>query len=1010
MQSVVARFWNRWGGMVLLAATVLLTGRFHASAQSPTCNLTLIQQTFANAGFAQLTVAGQPCSMYFYNTATTSANAAQTAAQNLGANLVSIQNQTENDALQAALQAAGFNNAVVWIGGGFTGANHGPGDFTWYDGSPNAYTNWNPGEPNNNSGIPGVQENCMQMVVSSGQWNDLVCGAEPLGLGPTGTSVIEVNLCPQLTVTGQGGAVCIGDQLNLSSSAILGSTPYTYAWFIAPSPVPVSIGQNYSPTVNAPVTYVAGVQDVYSCGDTVMITVTPTACTNCNTFLPPTMTSTPTTCTGSTGTATATPQGGTAPYTAAWNTVPPQNGLTATGLAAGDYIVTVTDASNCVQTATVTVSTNAGGMTVTITGVVNPSCSGVCDGQATATPQGGTAPYAYTWSNGQNTQSVLAACGGPLSVTVTDNNGCSVSASVTIQEPAPLVVGVTTSATSCPGTASGTATLNITGGTAPFTPNWGGANPNALVEGNYTVDVTDANGCTASSAFTIAQGNGLNLSFNITDNVCFAGSTGQAVLTVTNGAAPYDVLWTDAFSNPIQVNPGTNGVSTLSGLTTGVYNVMAMDATGCMSASTITITQPPAPLLLTLAPQHLLCHQGSDGRVTATLNGLAPFVYAISDIFGAPVGNAVNQGAHTFTGLDAETYFVTVTDANGCQNTDVVQLTEPLPITAEGVVTPISCFGADDGMVQIVNVAGGTAPFAQTTWTPGNQTGNTATGLAPGNVTATVRDANGCQLPLSFQLTQPARMRLVMEYRTDTCGMGKGATLVNASMGTPPYSYAWDVPGGGNAFRRDGLSAGTYSVTVTDANGCTATDSVQVMDDLPYPSAAFSSRLEGENVLNQVVQFINNSIGTISWSWNFGDGRSSDGENPRHAYSAEGDYLVQLMASNGYCADTAYGYVNIDPLLAVYVPNTFTPGINGINDTFYPQGEGIEEESYDMFIYDRWGRLVWRTGSFQKRWNGLHMNSLEEVPVGVYTWLIRFREFADTDRYELKGIVHLVRD
>jgi len=994
----------------IAVASIFIMTVSQALAQSPTCDIALIQQTFTNAGYSQLAVAGQPCSMYFYNTANTSANAAQTAAQNLGANLASIQSQGENDALQAALQAAGFTNAVVWIGGGFSGGGHGPNDFTWYDGSPNAFINWNPGEPNNNSGIPGVQENCMQMVVSSGLWNDLVCGAEPIGLGPTGTSVIEVNLCPELTVTGLGGQVCTGDQLNLSSSAMFGSTPYTYAWFIAPSPIPSAMGPNYAPVVNAPTTYVAGVQDVYSCADTVMFTVTPTACSDCSAFLPPTVTSTPTTCAGSTGTATATPQGGTAPYSAVWNTAPPQMGMTANNLAAGSYEVTVTDAANCVQTATVTVTTDAGGMTLSITGVVQPTCAGVCDGQATASPVGGALPYSYQWSNGQNSATILAACDGVQTVTVTDNNGCEATANVNIIEPGALTVTVNATPTTCPGTPTGTAVANIAGGTAPFNTDWGGEDPNALPEGNYSVDVTDANGCTATDDFTIVPGTGLQMSFAITDNVCFGGSTGQATVTVTSGAAPYDIVWADAFANPIQVNPGSNGISTITGLATGVYNVGAMDATGCMAGSTFTITQPPAPLTLTLTPQHLLCFEGNDGQVTASQNGLSPFQYSISDIYGTPAGNAVNVGPHTFTGLSADIYFVTVIDGNGCQNTDTVLLSQPQQLLAEGTVTPITCFGADNGSAQITLISGGTTPYAQTVWTPVGQTGSTAVNLPPGNLTATVSDANGCQVVLNFQLSQPFEMQLGMGYYTDTCGLGKGAAYANVSFGTPPYSFLWDSPHAGTAFRENGLFQGVYPVTVTDANGCTATDSVQVMDDLPYPSAAFSSRIEGENVMDQEVQFINNSIGTISYSWNFGDGSAANVENPTHRYNREGDYLVQLLASNGYCADTAYGYVNIDPLLAVYVPNAFTPGINNINDTFYPQGEGIEEESYDMFIYDRWGKLVWRTGNFSKQWNGLNMYTQEPAQGGVYTWLIRFREFADNDRYELRGKVHLIRD
>jgi gliding motility-associated-like protein len=155
---------------------------------------------------------------------------------------------------------------------------------------------------------------------------------------------------------------------------------------------------------------------------------------------------------------------------------------------------------------------------------------------------------------------------------------------------------------------------------------------------------------------------------------------------------------------------------------------------------------------------------------------------------------------------------------------------------------------------------------------------------------------------------------------------------------------------------------------------------------------------------------LNNSVGTQQWTWFFGNGESSNEENPRFQYERAGDYLVQLLASNGYCADTAYQYVNIDPMLLVYVPNAFTPGQNDINDYFYPQGEGIEEESYDMFIYDRWGKLVWATGNFSKKWDGTNMFSGKEVPMGTYVYLIKFREFADLDRHVYKGIVTVIRD
>ena len=199
-------------------------------------------------------------------------------------------------------------------------------------------------------------------------------------------------------------------------------------------------------------------------------------------------------------------------------------------------------------------------------------------------------------------------------------------------------------------------------------------------------------------------------------------------------------------------------------------------------------------------------------------------------------------------------------------------------------------------------------------------------------------------------------------------------------------------------------------MVVTDVNGCKDSVFVPVNDDIPYPIAAFDYRIEEENILDQQVQMLNNSVGTSQWTWNFGDGESSNEENPRYRYNRAGDYLIQLLASNGFCVDTTYKYVNIDPLLAVYIPNAFTPGINGKNDFFFTQGEGIELESYDMFIYNRWGGLVWQTGRFSKKWNGTNMFTTEPVPVGTYAYLIKFREFADLDRYEYTGVVHVLRD
>lgn len=530
-----------------------------------------------------------------------------------------------------------------------------------------------------------------------------------------------------------------------------------------------------------------------------------------------------------------------------------------------------------------------------------------------------------------------------------------------------------------------------------------------LVEGLYQVSASDATGCTATLPVEVTTADPIIVDAIITDNLCFGGILGGADVTINGGTAPYDIAWTDAFANPLQIDLQTNGTSSISDLAAGTYFVGAQDASGCNVVSSVVITEPATPLNVTLSPVDLNCYQSGDGEIGVSYDGVSPYVFEVLDVLGNPVQNTNSAADHVFQGLDAGIYFVTATDANGCSTTDDTELFEPDELEAETSMTPVLCFNGNEGTATITNTSGGTSPYA-TSWNdPSTQTGTTATGLASGVWTATITDANGCLLDVDFEFDNPPPLTLTPLYLTDTCGQGKGVAYLQVQLGTPPYTYLWKDDG--STFPAlDSLYQGSYEVVVTDANGCSDSTFVSVSDDLPYPYAAFDYRIEGENVIEQEVQFLNNSIGTSQWTWFFGNGETSNEEDPRYRYDRAGDYLVQLVSSNGYCADTAYNYVNIDPMLLVYVPNAFTPGVNGINDYFFPQGEGIELESYDMFIYDRWGKLLWQTGNFSKKWDGTNMFSGEQVPVGTYAYMIKFREFADLDRHVYTGVVNVIRD
>jgi len=226
--------------------------------------------------------------------------------------------------------------------------------------------------------------------------------------------------------------------------------------------------------------------------------------------------------------ATAIPAGGTGPYTYSWNTVPGQTAATAINLAAGPYTVTVRDANNCTTTANVTITQAAAALTVTTTHV-NVLCNGNSTGSATATPAGGTAPYTYSW-NTIPVQTAITATGlvaGIYNVTVTDNNGCTANTNVTITQSTVLTVTTSQVNVLCNGNATGTATATPAGGSGPYTYSWNTipvqttATATTLIAGNYTVTVTDNNGCITPANVTITQPAALSVTTTQVNVLCF---------------------------------------------------------------------------------------------------------------------------------------------------------------------------------------------------------------------------------------------------------------------------------------------------------------------------------------------------------------------------------------------------------------------------------------------------------------------------------------------------------
>ncbi|HIA06183.1 MAG TPA: PKD domain-containing protein [Flavobacteriales bacterium] len=512
------------------------------------------------------------------------------------------------------------------------------------------------------------------------------------------------------------------------------------------------------------------------------------------------------------GWALATPSNGNPPFTYLWDSnAANQATAAATGLCAGSYDVTVTDVNGCVATVSVNI-TEPGALGVT-TSFIAVSCNGASDGTATATPNGGASPYQYLWSNGQQTSTATGLVAGSYTVTVTDNNACTSSASVTVTEPAGMGASITNIPETC-GASDGSATVSLSGGTGPFTYLWSngqtGSTDTVLAAGAYTVTVTDAFGCTTSISTVVNGVGGATLSMDSTTISCNGGTDGTITVTASGGSVPYTYLWNDLTAQ-------TNSIAI--GLGAGSYTVTVTDFSGCISISSVTLTEPTA-ISLSLSSTPATCGF-ADGTASVTASGgSGSYTYLWS-----PSGGTASIAA----ALAAGTYVIVVTDSAGCSITDSIVVSNTGgPVSAISNSTDASCFTGNDGSAS-VTVIGGTSPLTYS-WSPSGGTNTTALALAPGSYTVTVTDAGGCISTSSVIISSPPDILLTLNSSMISCaGNADGSVVVTVSGGTGTYTYLWS-PTGDTGPNSTNLDVGTYSVLVTDANGCSKTDTVIITE------------------------------------------------------------------------------------------------------------------------------------------------------------------------------------
>ncbi len=635
--------------------------------------------------------------------------------------------------------------------------------------------------------------------------------------------------------------------------------------------------------------------------------------------------------------------GGVAPYSFDWNNgESTQQNLS--GITVGDYEVYVTDANGCFKSLRTRV-TEPDLLEVEEEQSENIDCFGNNNGFINLTVTGGTSPYQFRWNNGDTTKNVNNLVAGDYSVNVTDANGCSTSFSKTLLSPSELVATLDNAVDNlCFGDSQGEVNISVSGGIEPYKYRWSnGATSQDIVDvkvGSYTVQIIDINGCTDTLTAQVDEAPLMEVSIQSTNILCFGDATGAVDLTVSGGVPPYAYEW-------------SNGATTqdIRNIPQGQYSVLVRDANQCSDLLEVTITEPSRFIAILESETQIDCYGQSTGAISVMVNGgVQPYTYEWSN--GTTTQN--------LTGIPAGNYSLKVTDSNGCVEEIASSITQPTEVLyTVNKITNLNCFGNNGGAVDI-SITGGVGPYNYL-WSNGATTQDLVN-VPAGKYTVQISEGNGCQNTLEAEVTQPPLMKLQLDTVINVLCSGDNTGLVNISVegGVPPYTYSWS--NGAQTEDISNLTAGNYSITVTDVNGCTKSASTIVKQ--PQPFVASLIGVENIKCYGDTTGAININVlgGVRPYTYEWSNGASTQNLQGLTA----GNYSVRITDANG-CEQNLTTVITQPDQLVVTLVNVSDVSCAGGND-------GIVNIS-----------VTGGTTPYQYQWsNGSVTQDLNNVSSGTY--------------------------
>lgn len=834
--------------------------------------------------------------------------------------------------------------------------------------------------------------------------------ATGLGVGTYVATVTDANGCTgqqTFTITQptavtssmtQTNVACFGGTTGAAAVTGAGGTgPYTFTW--SPAATNSTAGNTNTGTGLSATTYNVIVTDATGCSTTQAITITEPP------QLTATASSTPSTCNQSNGSISVTTAGGTGTPTVLW-TPGGYTTTTVSNLGSGTYNVTVTDANGCTATSSTTIAPSAN-MSVTQS-QTDLLCYQDNSGTASVTITGNSGPLTYVWTpNVSSTNSATGLAAGTYIVDATDPNGCSSSSTFTITEPTQLTTAVGGFNVSCFGACDGQIVVIPTGGTGTYTFVWNNSctqpSCNSVCAGAYNVTVTDQNGCTSAGSTTVTEPPQIVITTSFDTAHC--GQTdGAAYANASGGTGTLTYNW-------IPTNTPGSALTNIGG---GNQSCVITDGNGCADTVTVNVYNQTGVVATMGQITSVACFGGNTGDATASFaGGNGPYTISWN--------TTPTQSTATATGLTAGSYVVTATDADGCTSTANAVITEPPQLTIAVTATPSAvCLGQP---VTLNATPGGGTPNYTVTWLPGNLVGATQTVTPPvsGCYTAGVVDLNGCIDTASVCVTvNPIPTAAFVGDSLAGCAPLCVNFTDQTTLGSGTITgWAWDFGDQATATTQNPnhcySTAGVYTVslTVTSNAGCANTIVMNnYIDVFGIPTAAFTAGPQPTTELNPLITFTDMSVGAVTWDWSFGDiipSSTSTLQNPSFTYPGSGCYDVVLeVASVNGCTDSTVNEVCIDPDVSIYVPNTFTPNGDGVNELFFAQGIGIDPDKFQLWVFDRWGNLIFYTEDMNEGWDGKVQGSSELCQIDTYVWKIKCIDLL-AKKHNLIGHVNLIR-